>query len=282
MKNNYVKGKPLRNNIFIDNWYKQQLLLLTDKITKKYTQEITKIYKEYKQEIQIKVDNEIKISQDDSISSQMRIKLNELKNKYDILYRKKSKIIIKQMLKKQLKYSIFTFNNMFQKMTNKDFTIKVDYINDNMKEKVKAMIYDNVNLIKSIHSRYFEEIQGAVMRSINEGQGLDWLSEQLTKYNDITKRRARNIAKDQSKKIYTNIQLNNMQTCGIKYFKWIHSGAGKKPREYHKKDYSNGGLNNGIFSIENPPIIDKKTGQKGFPGDLPFCRCVMVPVIQYE
>jgi uncharacterized protein with gpF-like domain len=71
-----------------------------------------------------------------------------------------------------------------------------------------------------------------------------------------------------------------MKSNGIAKFEWLHSGGSAIPRTYHYTHYKNGGLNHGIFSILEPPIIDKNTGERGYPAQLPNCRCVMIPVIE--
>ena len=269
-KKEILQGKKYNVNSQIYKWYSNELNKMVDKMSDDFYKKVYKLYSKDKEEI--------KISQDDSITSQMRITLNKLKLKYDKYFKYKSKYLVKQFLKKSLKYSFFTFNNSFK---NKDFTIRQKYITEELKETIKASIYENVNLIKSINNRYFEEISGAVYRSINNGKGLNWLKEELLKYKEMTKKRSKLIASDQTHKVYSNIQIKNMSSNGIKYFKWVHSGGGKNPREFHKADFPKG-LNGGIFSIENPPVIDKNTGEKGYPGTLPFCRCSMIPIIKFE
>ena len=33
------------------------------------------------------------------------------------------------------------------------------------------------------------------------------------------------------------------------------------------------------FPIDRPPVIDKKTGQRGFPAQLINCKCFLTPVL---
>ena len=50
---------------------------------------------------------------------------------------------------------------------------------------------------------------------------------------------------------------------------------------YHEMDWPRG-LNNGIFELEKPPVIDKRTGERGYPGQLPYCRCTIAAVVEFE
>ena len=90
---------------------------------------------------------------------------------------------------------------------------------------------------------------------------------------------------------FNTLSARRMASVGINKVRWIH-GFPKEPRPYHarvwdgksgKKDGHPNGLNGFIFSLDNPPIIDEKTGERGLPGRLPFCSCRMEPVIdEYE
>lgn len=156
-------------------------------------------------------------------------------------------------------------------------TLKTDVVSGAVGEVVKAGIRENVALIKSIPEKYFLEIQGAVMRSVQTGQGVSDLEKQLGKYEGVTKRRAALIARDQTSKATTAINRARMKGLGVKKFEWLHSYGGKEPRELHK-DY----LNGKIFDLDDPPVIDERTGERGLPGQLINCRCRMIPVISFE
>lgn len=41
-------------------------------------------------------------------------------------------------------------------------------------------------------------------------------------------------------------------------------------------------LNGKIFSWNAPPIVDMRTGRRGHPGDDYQCRCVAIPVFEFE
>ena len=55
----------------------------------------------------------------------------------------------------------------------------------------------------------------------------------------------------------------------------------KEPRPHHITEAPNG-LNHGIFDLDDPPIIDPRTGERGYPGQLPYCRCVMCAVVDAD
>jgi uncharacterized protein with gpF-like domain len=41
-------------------------------------------------------------------------------------------------------------------------------------------------------------------------------------------------------------------------------------------------MDGNVYSFDDPPIIDKNTGERGIPGQAINCRCFMVPVIEFE
>ena len=156
-------------------------------------------------------------------------------------------------------------------------TLKTDVISGAVADVVKASIKQNVALIKSIPREYFLEIEGEVMRSIQTGRGMADLQPFLEKRYGLTKRRAALIARDQTSKATAAINRARMQGLGVKKFKWLHSMGGKEPRPLHKNV-----LNGNVYSFDDPPVIDERTGERGLPGVLINCRCRMLPVIEFK
>lgn len=150
---------------------------------------------------------------------------------------------------------------------------------EGMETVINASIKENVSLIKSIPEQFFDRITGAVTRSMQAGGSTKQLAEEIKQYAKMTDRRAKNIALDQTRKVYTSLHVRQFQEAGIKKFKWIHVGGSVHPRHYHMADHPEG-LNGGIFSLDDPPVIERKTGIKGFPAQLPFCKCTMAAVFE--
>lgn len=153
------------------------------------------------------------------------------------------------------------------------------FITDENRNTIIASITENVSLIKSIPQEYFDKVVGAVMRSVSGNLSKGSLREEIKKYGDSTERRAELIAQDQSRKLYSNLNLREFQARGVTKFKWLHHGGSREPRPYHLAKHP-AGLNGGIFDIGKPPIIDQRTGQRGYPAQLPYCRCTMAAVIE--
>lgn len=157
-----------------------------------------------------------------------------------------------------------------------ELTIKLDDIPAAMKETIAAGSHQAAAMIKRVPQKYLEGIAGDVMRSITSGQGLADLQPAMEEHGVTVKNWARNVAMDQTRKVYNTVNRERMTSLGIKRFEWVHSGGSNQPRPYHLYE-----LNGETFDIDNPPIIDKNTGERGFPGQLPYCRCTMRPVIEF-
>ncbi|MDM4091604.1 phage head morphogenesis protein [Klebsiella oxytoca] len=150
-----------------------------------------------------------------------------------------------------------------------------------VKEVIRAGSYEAANLIKRVPGRYLDDIGDEVMRSISAGQGLADLQPALDSYGVKVRNWTRNVALDQTRKVYNSVTREGFKSAGIRRWEWVHSGGSNDPREYHLMD-APAGLNGGIFSFDDPPIIDKRTGERGFPGQLPYCRCTLRPVVDFE
>jgi uncharacterized protein with gpF-like domain len=150
-----------------------------------------------------------------------------------------------------------------------------------VKEVIRAGSYEAANLIKRVPGRYLDDIGDEVMRSISAGRGLADLQPALDSYGVKVRNWTRNVALDQTRKVYNSVTREGFKSAGIRRWEWVHSGGSNDPREYHLMD-APAGLNGGIFSFDDPPIIDKRTGERGFPGQLPYCRCTLRPVVDFE
>lgn len=266
-----IRGGRLNANAGIEAWYISELEKLARAMTRECGKELKKLY--------AKEDEQIRIAQDASISSQMRIKLNYLSQRYGKRFADKSKELSKKLLAKLITYSWVAVSAAVKNISS---DIKVQKkLSAEEEEAAKAAIFENVSLIKSIPEQYFKEITGVVSRAILGGRGVESIAKHLQYYEGVTHRRAKNIARDQTHKTYEALCLRRGQTLGFTHFEWLHSGGSQNPRSFHMQN-APAGLNHGIFPIGNPPIIDKKTNTRGYPGDLPNCHCTMRFLIKMD
>jgi SPP1 gp7 family putative phage head morphogenesis protein len=161
-------------------------------------------------------------------------------------------------------------------------TIKADAINERTNNIMISGAAEAASLIKSISSEHLSKVSEGVLRSVRDpaAGGLSGLIKEIQKNLDgrykRTKNHAKNVALDQTRKMFNSLNAARMQDAGIDEFKWIHSGGSKEPRKDHVA------MNNNIYRFDDPPVIDKQTGERGLPGQAYYCRCMMRPVIRFS
>lgn len=266
-----LRGVRLSYNVSIEDRYSKQLVALVLQMTKQSQKQVLRLF-------QSSTGEEF-FAQDDSISSQARIITNKLADTFNDLFSKKADLLAEQMVNDSDRASSASLHESLRTLSG-GLSLKTTVITGQLKESMKASVAENVQLIKSISQEYQTQMQGAVMRSITTGNGLQDLVPFFKKYEGITIRRARFIASDQTKKAYSNMNAMRMQKLGVQKYEWIHSGGGMEPRELHLA------LNGKICSLTDPPIIQYAKGSqreiRGKPGDLPGCHCTMRPVVDFN
>lgn len=269
-----IKGTRLNYNVSQQLRYVRELRKLTREMTTEVTRSVmnlfkTKNSKEY-------FEQQKKATMDASVTSKAKKLMNKLTRKYTQLFKQKAPTFAENMLNGSLATSETTLKTSLKKLSG-GLTLNTGIVPSGMEDAAKAIIQENVALIKSIPVEYLDDVQGAVMRSISAGEGGETIEESLRKYNGISERRVRNIALDQTRKAYNAINKMRMQAVGVKKFEWVHSGGGQHPRQSHMD------LNGHIFSFDDLPL----KGEEGFingqyPGQAINCACTMVPVIEFD
>lgn len=146
-------------------------------------------------------------------------------------------------------------------------------------EQLSASAKEAASLIKRIAADYLPKVAEDVYRSISSGDGLAELMPKLAARNVKVKNWAYNVARDQTRKAYQNVNRVRMVEAGLPEYEWVHSGGSNQPREYHLHQWP-AGLNGGIFRWDDPPIADPRTGERAHPGQLPYCGCIARPVFK--
>lgn len=151
------------------------------------------------------------------------------------------------------------------------FKVEFD-LTRNMKDALALSIEENVALINSIRSKYFEQVQIEVYRSVAEGRDLEQLTDVLQEIYGKTRERAAFIAKDQNNKATATITRTWQRDAGITQAMWVHSHAGKVPRPSHVK----AGKEHLIYDVNKGAYLD---GVWTWPGQEINCRCISRSVI---
>lgn len=273
------QNKPVYAPYAMQLQYRKELYALIEGMDKDF-RTILKIYR--------KKQNEIAMD-DAMLSTDIQDKILKLSKRWQTRFNDYADKNAKKRVEKTLKQSdsqlitvlaaFFTAQGLSEILKTKT---------ESLIQVMKVNTAENVSLIKSIPEQYIKRIQTMVTNIINGAGSWVDLRHEIIKSKDITLRRAKMIARDQTNKVFNAITLRRFEQLGITKVRWKHSHADKEPRHYHitqwdgesgKKDGNPNGLDGYIFELDNPPIIDKKTGQRGFPGTLINCSCMMIPVI---
>lgn len=261
------EGNALNYNAAVMDRYVKALTSLVKQMTAQTIREVKKLQATAAMDSAVAMDA-------GNVASQARILSNKLTAKFDSLFGRKAKALAEMMVNANTRASRAALNISLKEMSG-GLSLKTDIMNKSLRTILTATVAENVALIKSIPGEFMTQVSGDILRAITTGQGLADIVPKLEEYEGVTLRRARNIALDQTRKAYNNINKSRMEAIGVKRFRWVHSGGGQKPRELHIQ------MDGNIYSFDDLPVIDERTGERGIPGQAINCRCTMVPVIEF-
>ena len=153
-----------------------------------------------------------------------------------------------------------------------DLTVKLQ-MSRPVQGALRAIVDENVALIRSIPEQYLTQVEGSVMRSVLAGRDLATLTSELRHHHGVTKKRAELIALQQNNSASGAIQRLKYLDLGIERAIWRHSGAGKEPRPSHVAN------NHKEFSVRDG-WFDPREEAYIRPGQLINCRCYSQPIIE--
>lgn len=279
-----LKGKTLNPSAAIQEQFQKELEKLTSQMTREVTKELRALFRSPAAQTLDAAEEKLlekngrpiaTAAATGSIASQSRILINKLINRFTRLFNDRAQTLAERMVERTLKNSALTLKASLKVATGQ--SISTDFMTKTLSEVTKASVESATGLIKRIPAEYMSKVQNAVMRSITTTEGSGALMKELGKYNHEIKNWAFNTARDQTTKAYNNINRERMIAVGVEEFEWVHSGGGSNPREYHKHF-----LNGKVFRFDDPPVIDLRTKEKGFPGQLPNCRCKQRPILRFN
>jgi SPP1 gp7 family putative phage head morphogenesis protein len=143
-----------------------------------------------------------------------------------------------------------------------------------MIEGYKAVVAENVSLIKSIPAEALKKVEGEIYRAVTKGSDLATLTEKLRDVYGSTYNRAALIARDQNNKAKAVFEAARRSEVGITEAVWMHSHGGAEPRPSHVA------LDGTKYTIAKG-AWDKKEKAWIQPGELINCRCVSKAVMPF-
>lgn len=256
-------GKPLAYPAGVYDRYQRELDQLVRQMMREYRREISNLWREYSP-----------VTTDASLASQAKIALAKLQRRFAKLFRDKAPSIIDRMLGGVDKASATSLKTSLKDLSG-GVTLKTDIMPAPLTEILKATTYENVKLITDIPAQTALRIEGAVMRSIQQGgEGRKTILEEVSKIEGMELRRARTISQDQTRKIFSAMSAERSKALGIRKARWQHSNAGVEKRRKHVEFSGN------IFDLDDPPAIGDN-GEKVLPGFSVNCKCFYIPIIEW-
>ena len=286
-----IKGEPVRLNPRTAELYANEVSDMVTKMHLDVSSQIERLFKTPTAKNSIQTTDTVQsledvgmvsgVAMDASISEQAIALTDKLATKWNERFKSFGEIWASRMVKKSNSLSAKDLSRSMKKLSGGLF-IDTNQISDKTRDKILASTDQASSLIKSIAPQYTSAVKEAVSRSILDSSSSfsrlqTAIHSMLQDNHKKTKNKAFNVAKDQMRKSYTAITASRMQSLGSGEYIWRHAGGSKDPRPYHKEV-----LNGQTFSLDNPPIINLKTGQRGKPGDDYYCSCYMQPVINFD
>lgn len=253
-----TKNKLLRlvpPNAGIAAWYRRKLRELLAAMHESLTLHILAAYKN--------ADFAIGFAQDDSSAVvTMKRAMSRWGSEWITRFDRMSADIAKQFAHRTARA---TDRSMMAALKSAGFTVKFQPTKASI-EAYRAVLAENVNLIRSIPQQYLKDVETQVWSAVMEGGTTSKLTAGLQKRYGISYRRAAFIATDQQAKAKAIMENVRRQELGITEAIWHHSHAGREPRPTHVA------MHGKKFALKSG-MWDSAVGKFVWPGQLPRCRC---------
>lgn len=135
----------------------------------------------------------------------------------------------------------------------------------------KAFRAENVDLITSLAADKVARVR-EILVDAGAGTRVEEIARAVRESADATRSRARLIARDQVLKLNAQITQTRHEAAGVTEFVW-RTSKDERVREDHRA------LDGKRFRYDDPPIVDRRRGDRALPGVHFQCRCVAEPVI---
>ena len=132
----------------------------------------------------------------------------------------------------------------------------------------------NTDLIKA-EQDLRRRVERVLQDPLNQGRSVAEIAKLLEEQVGYSRSRAELTARDQTLKMYSQIQEQRQRAAGITRYVWTTS-LDERVREDHAA------LDGSVQSWDDPPIVDKRTGRREHPGRDFQCRCTAVPILDED
>jgi len=129
----------------------------------------------------------------------------------------------------------------------------------------------NTDLITSLVDEHVDRVRRA-LSDAGSGTRVEDIAGAIQEATGATESRAALIARDQVLKLNANITSERHVAAGITEYIW-RTSRDERVREEHKA------LDGTRHRYDDPPVVDKRRGERANPGTYFRCRCTAEPII---
>lgn len=147
------------------------------------------------------------------------------------------------------------------------------YLGDFYQQQLEKWISDNVDLIKSIPKDCLSEMKQVIYEGYVSGKPVTAISKDIQSRYQVSKSKARLIARDQIGKLNGDIEKYQQTDAGIRKYQWRTAGD-SRVRDSHRR------LDKKIFSWDDPPEV--APGRYCHPKQDYQCRCMANPIFEKD
>ena len=156
-------------------------------------------------------------------------------------------------------------------------------VSEQQQEAITKDYVDNMKLsIKGFTQKQIEQLRKKMQDFVlNEGTNTNDIAEYIQDTFKVSQTRSLFLARQESNLLLANFTENKYRGLGITRYKW-QTANDERVRNYpfNNKDGDNHkDLDGKIFSFNDPPIVNKITGERANPSEQYNCRCVAVPIL---
>lgn len=146
-------------------------------------------------------------------------------------------------------------------------------LTEEMKKNLAKKYNDNMDLyINNWTEESIKRLRKRVQENAFTGYRASTLVKELEHDYEISFSKAKFLARQETSLLMSQFREERYKSAGVDKYRWSTSGD-RRVRPSHKR------LDGEIFSWDNPPIVDVKTGRRAHPGQDFGCRCIAIPLI---
>lgn len=140
-----------------------------------------------------------------------------------------------------------------------------------LRHTMTAFRRTNTDLITTLADEHVDRVR-RVLSDAGSGTRVEDIAGAIQEATGATESRAALIARDQVLKLNANIAGERHAAAGITEYIW-RTSRDERVREEHKA------LDGTRHRYDDPPVVDKRRGERANPGTYYQCRCVAEPII---